>query len=69
MVKEYHDELLHLIVECKTGNENLDRSIENAILGYVNLALYCLETDKFDQLITKTREIAVNFKTKGLNNK
>lgn len=61
MVKEYHDESLHVIIDCKTGNETLDKGIEYTILGYVNLAVYCLEKDKFDQLATKSREMAVEF--------
>lgn len=59
MAKEYHDEFLHVITDCKTGNETLDQSIESTILGYVHMAVYCLEKGKFDQLIAKSREMAV----------
>lgn len=61
MSKEYHDEFLHVIVDCKTGNESVDKGVENAILGYVYLAIYCLENGKFDQLIKKSREMAEEF--------
>lgn len=61
MTKEYHDESLHVIIDCKTGNKILDQSIESTILGYVYMAVYCLEKDKFDQLIEKSREMAVEF--------
>lgn len=61
MVKEYHDEFLHVIADCKTGNEILDQSVESTILGYVHLTVYCLEKGKFDQLIAKSREMAVEF--------
>lgn len=61
MAREYHDEFLHVIVDCKTGNEILDQSVESTILGYVYLVVYCLEKDKFDQLIAKSGEMAVEF--------
>ena len=61
MTKEYHDEFIHVIVDCKTGKEILDQSIEDAILGYVYLAIYCLEKGKFGQLVAKSREMAVEF--------
>ena len=61
MTKEYHDEFIHVIADCKTGKEILDQSVEDAILGYVYLAIYCLEKGKFDQLVAKSREMAVEF--------
>lgn len=61
MVKEYHGEFLHVIIDCNTGNKNLDKSIESSILGYVYLAIYCLVEGKFSQLIKKTEELAKEF--------
>jgi hypothetical protein len=69
MAKEYHSEFLHVIIDCKTGNENLDKSIESTILGYVHLAVYCLGTGKFGQLLEKIGTIAEEFNRQRKNNK
>jgi hypothetical protein len=69
MVKEYNDEFLHVIIDSKTGNENLDKSIENAMLGYVYLVAYCLQEDKFGQLIEKIGTIAEEFNKQRNDNK
>jgi hypothetical protein len=61
MVKEYHNELLHVVVDCKTGNDGVDKGIENAIVGYVYLVLHALEVGKIDELIDKTKCIALGF--------
>lgn len=68
MVKEYHEDSIHIIIDCKTGNKNLDQSIENSILGYVYMVIYCLETGRLHQLIGKTKDMAIEFKNKGLKN-
>lgn len=61
MVKEYHGEFLHVIIDCKTGNKNLDKSIEGTILGYIYLIIYCIQEGKFGQLLKKSEEIAKEF--------
>lgn len=64
MVKEFHNEFLHVVVDCKTGNDEADKGIENAITGYVYLVLYAVEIGKMLELIDKTRDIALGFAEK-----
>ena len=33
MVKEYHNDFLHFVVDCKTGNDEVDKGVESAIKG------------------------------------
>lgn len=57
MVEEYHDEYLHMMVDCKTGDHNLDKAIEMAVKGYVYLIVYCIQTDKFGEFLDKMEDI------------
>jgi hypothetical protein len=61
MVKEFHNKFLHVVVDCKTGNDGTDKGIENAITGYVHLVLYAVESGKMFELIDKTKDIALRF--------
>jgi hypothetical protein len=64
MVKEFHNEFLHVVVDCKTGNNETDKGIENAIIGYAYLVLYALEIGKTFELLDKTKDIALGFAEK-----
>lgn len=61
MVKEYHNEFLHVVVDCKTGNEAIDEGVESSIAGYVYLVLYALGARKMDELTDKMRDITQEF--------
>lgn len=61
MVKECHTKFLHVVVDCKTGNEDMDKAIENSISGYVHLVIFALEKGKMGELIDKTQDIAQEF--------
>lgn len=61
MVKEYHSKFLHVVVDCKTGNEEMDKAIESSISGYVYLVVHALQTEQMAVLIDKTQDIAQEF--------
>ena len=61
MVKEYHNDFLHVVIDCKTGNEDMDKAIESTIAGYVYLVVYALEKEKMGVLIDKVQDIAQEF--------
>lgn len=61
MVKEYHNDFLHVVIDCKTGNEDMDKAIESSIAGYVYLVVYALEKEKMGALIDKVQDIAKEF--------
>ena len=61
MVKEYHNDFLHVVIDCKTGNEDMDKAIESSIAGYVYLVVYALEKEKMGVLIDKVQDIAKEF--------
>jgi len=61
MVKEYHNDFLHVVIDCKTGNEDMDKAIESTIAGYVYLVVYALEKEKMGALIDKVQDIAKEF--------
>lgn len=61
MVKEYHSKVLHVVVDCKTGNEEMDKAIESSISGYVYLVVHALQTEQMGVLIDKTQDIAQEF--------
>jgi hypothetical protein len=61
MVKEYHNDFLHFVVDYKTGNDEVDKGVESAIKGYVYLVIYALEAGRMSELIAKSRGIAVEF--------
>lgn len=62
MVEEYHDECLHVMVDCKTGNRDIDKAVEMSIKGYINLVVYSLKTGKFGELLDKVQHIGEEFK-------
>lgn len=53
MAKEYHEEFVHVIADCKTGNKAIDEGVECSIIGYVNLVMYALKTEKMNLLTSK----------------
>lgn len=61
MVKEFHNEFLHFVVDCKTGNDGADEGVESAIIGYVYLVLHALEIGKMPELLDRTKDIALAF--------
>lgn len=64
MVEEFHNEYLHVMIDCKTGNHLLDKTIEKTIKGYVHLVAFCYECNKLGILIDKIQKIALDFKKK-----
>lgn len=54
MVKEYHNEFMHVIVDCKTGNDRIDEGVEKTIEGCVHMVVYALETGRMNELVEKT---------------
>lgn len=61
MVEEYHDEFLHVIADCKTGDRRMDKAIEKMIAGYVHLIVYCVRTNQIPKLIDKMQDLAKYF--------
>lgn len=61
MVKEFHNEILHVVIDCKTGNSEIDKGVENGIAGYVYLVIYALEKGRMNVLLDKTKDIALGF--------
>ena len=64
MVKEFHNEFLHLVVDCKTGNKEMDKAIESSINGYIHLVVWALENREMGELIDRTQDIAQEFQKK-----
>jgi len=69
MVKEYHSEFLHVVIDCKTGNEYMDKAIESSISGYVHLVIHTIQTGQMGVLIDKTRDIAEEFHKQKIDKK
>lgn len=59
MAKEFHNDFMHFVIDCKTGNDNVDEAIENAIKGYVHIVIKALETGRMNEVFEKSRAIAV----------
>ena len=62
MVEEFHNNFLHAVIDCNTGNSNLDSSIEKSILSYVYLTVYCVENGHMKELLEKASIMANEFK-------
>ncbi len=61
MVREFHNKFLHVVIDCKIGNKELDLAVEGCIAGYVHLVIHALETMQMGELIDKTQNIAQEF--------
>ena len=61
MVQEYHDEFLHVVIDCKTGNPELDKAIEKTISGYIYLVIHAVKIGKLGLLIDKIQLICKDF--------
>ncbi len=61
MVREIHNKFLHIVIDCKIGNKELDLAIESCIAGYVHLVIHALETMQMEELIDKTQNIVQEF--------
>ena len=59
MVEEFHNDFIHFVIDCKTGDEMSDRRAEIAIKGYVHMVINALETGMMDELLHKSRALAV----------
>ena len=62
MAEEFHNSFLHVVIDCNTGNENLNKSIEKCILSYVYLTVYCIENGHMKELLEKASIMANEFK-------
>lgn len=62
MAEEFHNDFLHVVIDCNTGNGNLDKSIEKSILSYVYLTIYCVENGHMKKLLEKASIMANEFK-------
>lgn len=62
MVEEYHDQFLHVMVDCKTGDPGTDKAVEHMMIGYANLVMYCVKTNKLSILIDKMEDLAKSFR-------
>ena len=67
MVKEYHNQFLHVVIDCKTGNEAMDKGVESSIAGYIHLVLYALGTGKMGILSEKMEGISQEFVEQAAN--
>lgn len=61
MVKECHNQFLHVVIDCKTGDEILDKGIESNIAAYIYLVLYALGDGKIGELTEKMSAISNEF--------
>lgn len=62
MAEEFHNSFLHVVIDCNTGNGNLDKSIEKNILSYVYLTVYCIENGRMKELLEKASILTNEFK-------
>lgn len=61
MVKEHHEKFLHVIADCKIGDPRMDGAIENMIVGYTHLVIYCIKTNQIPKLIDRMQYLAKYF--------
>lgn len=59
MVEEFHNGFMHVVIDCKTGNNGADKGIEMTIKAYVHMVVNAVETGRMDELIRKSRALTV----------
>jgi hypothetical protein len=69
VVKEFHNDFMHFVIDCKTGNKIIDERVENAIKGYVHMVVYALEDGRANELFHKSRSLAIELSGKTVNKK
>lgn len=69
MVEEFHNDFMHFVIDCKTGNKRIDKGIENTIKGYVHMVVDALEAGRMNELIHKSRALAIELSEQTANKK
>ena len=59
MVEEFHNAFMHVVIDCKTGNDRVDKGIEIAIKAYVHIVVDAIENGRMYELLHKSRALAV----------